>query len=529
MVDRERRRPSTAAARSCRHPTCHRSACAARPRRGRAEAGRRRPCPIGNGRPYRRAASQCSVTHSADGMPTPSTSSSGAVRGIDVASERRRGVADRCQGPRHPVGDVGAQLLDVDLPVGDLGVGRPQRADERRARAPGGRRGSRWPGAGPRRRCRRARSPRSRPPDTRRAGGPRRPGRARGGHRARPRSTASAVRRPPAPPPAPAEVEHLEQAAQHDVGFGAVVATCGPAAATPPTACAGSHLSQPLSGRSPTAATIVRSSGLCRQAAWMTIDDATPFDHVVGAVEADHPTLGEVDRDRHAVDLVEAGERAPAPRPGGRRRRRAGAPGVNDRRRASRGPARSRRKSGLSRLRAQRSTVRSSARRASSARSGAVRTRSMRSASTSASSSRSPGDRDARGTSPVRRGSASAPSACRRPSWRPSRAATSASAPGTAPAARTRTASSPAASGARTASTWNRRWSPRSGIGPSSGTSAVDTTGGRYGVRWNSIWPSWSTRSPSARTNRRNDNRVPPRPITSVSSHDGRARPRRDR
>ena len=56
-----------------------------------------------------------------------------------------------------------------------------------------------------------------------------------------------------------------------------VVATCEPGNGDTTDLVCGSHFIHEPSARSPTAATSVRSSGLCRQAAWITIDEATPF------------------------------------------------------------------------------------------------------------------------------------------------------------------------------------------------------------------------------------------------------------
>ena len=293
-----------------------------------------------------------------------------------------------------------------------------------------------------------------------------------------------------------------------------VVATCEPGSGDTTDRVWGNHLTQPLRARSPTAATIVTSSGLCRHAAWMTIDDATPLTASSGPWSPTTPQSA-----RSTVIGTPCTRSRPSSAPDASARRSSSPPrgssGVNDVG-SDPSPVRSTRKSGLSRLRAQRSTVRSSARRASSARSGAVRTRSMRSASTSASSS-------PRHSTMRSRYVASSSRNRLRPDRLSSTEVATITSGDINVSARNCTCCEnannvrPAASGASTASTLKPRWSPRSGIGPSSGGWISDTTGGRYGVRWNSIWPSWSRRSPSARTNRRNDNRLPPRAMTSVS------------
>ena len=164
-----------------------------------------------------------------------------------------------------------------------------------------------------------------------------------------------------------------------------VVATCEPGSGDTTDRVWGNHLTQLLRARSPTAATIVTSSGLCRHAAWMTIDDATPLTASSGPWSPTTPqsarstVIGTPCTRSRPSSAADASARRSSSPP-------RGSSGVNDVG-SDPSPVRSTRKSGLSRLRAQRSTVRSSARRASSARSGAVRTRSMRSASTSASSS----------------------------------------------------------------------------------------------------------------------------------------------
>ncbi len=51
-----------------------------------------------------------------------------------------RGVANRSQRPGHLIGELGPCVLDVECPVGDLRVGRPQPTDHHHADPRGGRR-----------------------------------------------------------------------------------------------------------------------------------------------------------------------------------------------------------------------------------------------------------------------------------------------------------------------------------------------------------------------------------------------------
>ena len=65
---------------------------------------------------------------------------------------------------------------------------------------------------------------------------------------------------------------------------------------------------------------------------------------------------------------------------------------------------------------------------------------------------------------------------------------------------------------------WSLRGSGRSGIGPTVTSSRSATTGGRYGVRWKSIWPSRSMCRSRLRSKGRKAIRVPPSPTTSSSA-----------
>ena len=66
-----------------------------------------------------------------------------------------------------------------------------------------------------------------------------------------------------------------------------VVATCEPGSGDTTDLVCGSHFIHEPSARSPTAATMVRSSGLCRQAAWIDHRRGDTVHDVVGAVQPD--------------------------------------------------------------------------------------------------------------------------------------------------------------------------------------------------------------------------------------------------
>ena len=144
----------------------------------------------------------------------------------------------------------------------------------------------------------------------------------------------------------------------------------------------GSHFSQPASWRSGlTAAAIVRSSGLCRHAACTTSADAMPDTTSSAPCTPRTPASAR----SHVIGTPDTSP-LPAAAASASARRSSSPPrssGADTSVGTVPSPTRNRRKSAASRPLAQRSAVRSSARRARSARSGATRRRSTRSSSTS--------------------------------------------------------------------------------------------------------------------------------------------------
>ncbi len=223
---------------------------------------------------------------------------------------RRRGVADRRQGTGDPVGDVGPQLLHVDLAIGDLRIGRPQRAHQRGAgRLPGDEdllrlAGHLGGGVGePDHRDADARALVEQTGDARRVG----------------RQPAVEDRHDPRPATAghlpfgaaAAEVDDLEQAAEDGVGL----RRCGGDVRAGQRRDDRPGVRQPLHPRGQRA---VADGSDDRQVLGAVqaggLDDHRRGDAVdrgLGTVDTDDAVFGEVDGDRHTVDLVEAGEGGP--------------------------------------------------------------------------------------------------------------------------------------------------------------------------------------------------------------------------
>ena len=252
--------------------------------------------------------SHCSVTHSGDGIPTPSTSSSGAVRGIDVASDAVEASRIGRQGAGDAVGDIGPELFDVDLAVGHLRVGRPERADERRTgRLTGHEDLGRLAGH----LGRRVGQPDHRDPDVRAfveepsdTGGIGRQSGVEHDHDPRPAAAGDL-----ALGTRPAEVEHLEEAAQQRVGFGTRRGDvrAGQRRHHRP------RVRQPFHPRAERAVAdrsdegeilrAVQAGGLDHHRRGDTVHD------VVGAVQPHDAAVGQIDGDRHPVHLVGAAQR----------------------------------------------------------------------------------------------------------------------------------------------------------------------------------------------------------------------------
>ena len=422
--------------------------------------------------------------------PTPSTSSSGTVRGIDVASEAveasRTGASERAT--RSATSD--AQLLDLDRAGRHLRVGRPQHAGERGARLPGRQHHRRLAGdlglgLG---------EPHDADPGVgavlEEVGEGGRVGvepAVEDGEDPRPASGGSRSR-------SGTDMRNSATSSSRATSSSAavvVVATWSPGSGDVTERRWGSHFihvrQRRLGGHGGGDREVLRAVQAGR------LDDQRRGDAVDErrrAVDAEHADLGEVDGDRDAGDLGAAlGSRlgllaevvvaAALERRLDERRRRAqpDAQAQEVRARRDHGP-----------------TGRScAARPGGRGRRGRARRGGARCAPRRrVAPARPAGRRATPGTSPGRAGSGAARSGGPRSSWRRGPAATSASGRGTASCSVKANSVTPAPSGASTLSTWKRRGSGRVGIRPSSLAVRSVMTGGRYGVRWNSIWPSWS-------------------------------------
>ena len=517
MVDGQRRPRWTAAARSCRRPRCRRSARAGRRRRGRGVSGPSAVVPMGNGRASPLGRRHCSMIASRR----------------TAAGCRGRRAAGPCGGwtwPARPSRRRGSAPASAS-------PGRRCRRGPARSRPAGRRSRDRSPTACPRVTCPTARAarmkrawrgisaaasasqmtlmplsgPRSRRSATAAGSGSRRPSTIASTHgqcvrfeREWSRWLASARR-------SAISSNRPTRSSASAVEW----ATWSPASGEVTERRWGSHFNEAANGRStPRAATIVRSSGLCRQDAWRTRAAATP-----DTTSSAPWTPSTPESARSTVIGTPSTRRLPAAASSRELPQLVVATVLERARRRSWRRSRGRRAAAAGRGRRDRAPT---GRRCAARPVGPVRRRRGRRggarcapASTSSVSSS------------WRRSTAALNSACWRRNFRlPLRRSSIQLATTTSGDIRVRARNCgwpekanivrPAPSGATAVRIWKRRGSDRSGTRPMSAAVRSATTGGRYGVRWNSIWPSWSMRSPGARTNGRKASRVAP--IETMSS-----------